>query len=258
MEVFRRLTCTCLNARDRSLDTAKEIARELEITEERGDFYGNPALTLGLVGTEVEPRSIAGWPSWVPCLHALTSASRAKVYLYQRGYLLPQSGSHDHWRSSGNLFNLWIVPASPNLLQLRGKCFAGARQPCSLQSVPDLGSDFSHADMRTRIHVEIIAEWFVALPCFVTDCVPGVLGIGLARSLVEFAFYPTIWLPGGPGDQHRDDFSHLLRLLVTNGTDGKLDLQPTLCHEILDSAFELLECPLAPKRKLWQVRADAA
>jgi hypothetical protein len=266
VEVFRRLACICLNARDRSLDTAREITRELEITEKRGDFLRrNPALTLGLVGTELEPRSNAGWPSWVPRLYASTNASRSKQYLYDQEVLEQTQSDPDyehHWRSYGNLFSSRIVPASPNLLQLRGNCFAEARQSCSLLSVPDLGSNFLYTDVRTRIHVEIIAEWLVALLCFVADCVPGAFSIGLTRSLVNFAFYPAQWLPYEPRDQHRDDFSHLLRLLVTNGTHGKLDLQPKLSHEILDLAFELLNCPLASRRKLWQIqlegRTDAA
>jgi hypothetical protein len=256
VELFRRLVCVCLNLGNRQLNVSKAI---------------HPALILALVGTEKEPRSTPGSPSWVPCLHELTSASRAKMRLYSKACLMDvhrgKDSLDDHWLAHGNLFTIRVMPESPELLHFRGRCFAEAREPCPLQDAPDLSPQFSHGNRTTRDDVEAAANWFAAYCCHVADCVPGALDMDQERHLENFAFDPIIWNRGVREEeilkeQYGYDCRDLFRLLVARGTSGRLSLAPESCNRILDLAVQLPTCPLAKKRKLWRVqledRTDAA
>lgn len=254
LEVYRRLVRVCLDVENRYIHTYPALI--------------HPALTLALVGTELEPSSDPDWPSWVPRLDILSSASRAKPELYIMECLVPtqvdQDSFEDNWHAYRDLFSPLFMIDSPKLLQLQGRRFAGARVPYSLRNVPDLGPQFlfENPEMTTPSHVEIVAEWFAACCRFVDDCVPGVLEKGLEPNLINFACYPTSWTSCRRQETYGVDLSDHLKLLVAEGTDGRLDLDPKSCHNILNLAFELSECPLASRRKLWQVqvedRTDAA
>ena len=254
VEVFRRLICVCLNL---------EQTRPNMTTG-----FIHPALALALVGTELKPRSNPDSPSWVPCLHELTGAATAKERLYGKdcsthGYIGVGS-SDDVWLAHGKLLDARVLPDSPNLLHLRGRCFAEARGPSSLQDMPDFGPQYSYGDTTTRDHVEAVAIWFAAYCSFVAGYIPGILDMGLEENLADFAFYGASWNTPYRWDRPHlgDDFRELLELLVAERTGGRLDLGPDLCHIVLDLALELPECALAPRRKLWQIqlegRTDAA
>ena len=250
VEVFRRLVCVCLNLENRHPDVDKAVV--------------HPALILALVGTETEdkPRPESDWPSWVPDLHELTDASRAKMRLYSQSSLLnvhQEAASLDeYWRAHVNLLTVQVVPRSPKLLQFRGRYFAEARELCSLQYAPDLGPLFSYGDTVTRSHVEAVGDWFAAYCCRVADCVPHVLDERLEQNLSYFAFWPVGCNERRPLErkQYGDEFNYLLKLLVARGTHEKLELDPEQCDRILDLALQLPECPLAPRRKLWQIRHE--
>jgi hypothetical protein len=155
--------------------------------------FTHPALALALIGTELDPSSNLDSPFWVPCLHELTSAATAKVRLYGRSCLMHEylgAGSlDDAWLAHGKLLKARVLPESPNLLHLRGRCFAKAHKPSSLQDVPDVGPRYSYDDTATHDHVEAVANWFVAYCSFVADYAPGVLDMGLEDNMVDFAFY---------------------------------------------------------------------
>jgi hypothetical protein len=155
--------------------------------------FTHPALALALIGTELDPSSNLDSPFWVPCLHELTSAATAKVRLYGRSCLMHEylgAGSlDDAWLAHGKLLKARVLPESPNLLHLRGRCFAKAHKPSSLQDVPDVGPRYSYDDTATHDHVEAVANWFVAYCSFVADYAPGVLDMGLKDNMVDFAFY---------------------------------------------------------------------
>jgi hypothetical protein len=254
VEGFRRLICVCLNLeRDRPNMTTR---------------FTSPALALALVGTELEPRSNPNSPSWVPCLHELTAASRAKLRQYGRVCLMNEylgaAPLDDHWLAHGKLLSARVLPESPNLLHLRGRCFAEAHEPSSLDSVPDFGPQYSYDVTATRDDVEAVANWFATYCSFVSDHAPDLFDMSLEENLVDFAFYPAEWTWPYRVDWKCFDncFAELLGSLVARDTGGRLDLGPDLCHRVLDLALELPECALAPRRKLWQVqlegRTDAA
>jgi hypothetical protein len=252
VEVLRRLVCVCLNLENRQLD-------------EYAPIIIHPALILALVGTEDKPRSNPDSPSWVPCLHELTNASRAKMRLYSEPCLMNvhrgEASSDDHWLTHVNLFTVRVMPESPKLLHFRGRCFAEAREPCSLQDAPHLGLKFSYGsdgNTTTRDDVEAAANWFAAYCCRVADCVPGALDVGPELTLARFAFDPIIWNfgTGQKQKQYGDDFNNLFKLLVARGTNGRLDLALESCNRNLDVALQLPTCPLAKKRKLWRVQLE--
>jgi hypothetical protein len=248
VEVFRRFVCVCLNLENRQLNVGKAII--------------HPALILALVGTEQEPRSNPDSPSWVPCLHELTNASRAKVRLYSKACLMNvhrgEASFDDHWLDHGTLLTARVMPESPKLFHFRGRCFAEASEPCSLQDLPDVGPQYSYGDTTTRDHVEAAASWIAACCCRVADCVPGALDMGLEYNLVNFALYPAMWnFPYRLDRKHfGDDFRELLEFLVSRGTGGRMSLDSSLCNHVLDLALLLPTCPLAKKRKLWRVQLE--
>jgi hypothetical protein len=257
VELVRRLVCVCLN-----LENRQRYRNKISI---------HPALILALVGTEDKPRSNPHSPSWVPGLHELTNASRAKMRLYSRPCLMDvhrgQDSLDNHWLTHVNLFTVRVMPESPTLLQFPGRCFAKAREPCSLRDAPNLGPQFSYGNTTTRDHVEAAANWFAAYCCRVADCVPGALDMDHERNLENFAFDPIIWNSGVREEkilkqQYGDDSRDLFKLLVARGTSGRLDLALGSCKRILDLTLQLPTCPLAKKRKLWRVqledRTDAA
>jgi len=254
VEVVRRLICVCLNLEKLRPNMTMGFIR--------------PTLALALVGTEVKPRSNPDSPSWVPCLHELTSAAKAKVRLYGKacstGNYKGAGSPDDVWLAHGKLLEARVFPQSPNLLHLHGRCFAEVHGLSSLEDVPDFGPQYSYDGITTRDHVEAVATWFAAYCNLVADYVPGVLDMGLEENLVKFALYPAAW--NFPYQSERMvtgyDFLELLELLVAERTGGRLDLGLGLCDDIFDLAFQLPECALAPRRKLWQVqlggRTDAA
>ena len=93
VEIFRRLICVCLNL---------EKSRPNMTTG-----FIHPTLALALVGTEVKPRSNPNSPSWVPCLHELTSAAKAKLRLYGKrcstGDYVGAGSPDDVWLAHGKL-----------------------------------------------------------------------------------------------------------------------------------------------------------
>jgi hypothetical protein len=248
VEVFRRLVCVCLDLGKRQLDESK--------------ISTHPALILALVGTEDKPRSNPHSPSWAPCLHELTNASRAKMRLYSKPCLMDvhrgKDSLDDHWFTHVSLFTVRVMPESPTLLHLGGRCFAEAREPCSLQHAPVLGPQFSYGGTTTRDHVEAAANWVAAYCCRVADCILGALDMGRERNLEEFAFDSIIWNSSLQQEkkQYGDDSSDLFRLLVATGTNGKLNLTREACNRILDQALQLPTCPLAKKRKLWRIQLE--
>jgi hypothetical protein len=267
VEVFRKLVCVCLNARDRPLNATNSEVEGAWIEEELRSLT-NSALTLALIGTELKLRPKIDWPSWVPDLHELSSASRAKARLYRKEPIRHWSPNtisfEDCWLFHENPLSARVMSDSPNSLQLRGRCFATALEPYPLQSVPDLGPQFSSADTMTRTHVERLAEWFATYFSYVADCVPGVFDMDLRDNLVNFAFYPTMWTSRfwAYGTKLHGDFTHLLDSLVARGTGEKLNLGCVSCDEIFSLAPWWPECPLASERRLWRVqvegRTDAA
>jgi hypothetical protein len=254
VEVFRRLICVCLNLEQTWPNMTTSLI--------------HPALALALVGTELKPRSNPDSPSWVSCLHELTGATKAKERLYGRGCLMHEylgAGSlDDAWLAHGKLLKARVLPESLNLLHLRGRCFAKAHNPGSLQDVPDVGPRYSYDDTTTRDHVEAVANWFAAYCSFVVDYILDFLDMGLEKNLLDFALYSAKWnYPYRLDRKHfGNDFIELLKLLVARGAGGRLNLGPDLDHKVLDLALQLPECALALRRKLWQVqlegRTDAA
>jgi hypothetical protein len=222
----------------------------------------HPALALALVGTELKPSSNLDSPSWVPCLHELTSAATAKVRLYGKACSMHEYlvvGSLDNaWLAHEKLLKARVLPESPNLLHLRGRCFAKAHEPSSLQHVPDLGPHYSYEHTTTRDDVEAVARWFGVYCNIVADYVPNVFDMGLKENLADSAFYLASWnyFPRSYRKHFGDDHRDLLKVLVAEGTSGRLDLDSNLCSKILDLALELPECALAPRRQLWQVRLE--
>lgn len=294
VEVFRRLMCACLTPNSRPIDILKAVGedaeeyggeREGKNTEEGGkedeeedgneedededdaceenEYYIHSALALALTGTELEPRSDLNSPSWVPNLHKLSDASRAKSLLYNRSFvgLRTPDPTFDknwssHWHTYEKHFHALVLPESPYLLLLRGRCFADARERCLIPSVPDLGLDSLFADTMRRSHVEIVAKWFTTFCCFVAHCMPNVFDMGLEKDLVSFAFYPTSWIARSLSRKQHEDSIQDLKLLVAAGTDGRMSLSSSLCAELLDISSSLPVCPLASARKLWQVQSE--
>jgi hypothetical protein len=263
VETFRRLVCVSLYVGDRTMD---KIRPDTGVVDFGGDkvIGTHPVLTLALVGTEVQPRSNHSWPSWVPYLHELRDASRAKEQLYRK-YDLSLHARHacfeDCWHAYGKLFSARVMPLPPNLMQLRAGCFAKAREICLVQNVPDLGPVNLSKDTTTKDHVRTVANWFVKFCCAVADCIPGVLDMGLKEGLVSFAFYPSKWTSRLPFEEpvkprQKRGFTDLVEPLVARGIDGKVNLSRLLCNEILDLAFESPECPLTPRRRLWRVQLE--
>jgi hypothetical protein len=124
--------------------------------------------------------------------------------------------------------------------------------------VPDFGPHYSYEHTTTRDDVEAVARWFGVYCNIVADYVPNVFDMGLEENLVDFAFYLASWnyFPRSDRKHFGDDHRDLLKVLVAEGTSGRLDLDSNLCSKILDLALELPEGALAPRRQLWQVRLE--